>query len=340
VKLGVIARCEARGLGNQTWEVCRHLQPARVLLIDPGRDDRFDRCPERYADWDTTTAPWIGGRLDENTIRGWLDGLDVVYTAETPYDVRLPGWCEDAGVGLVLHANPEFVSPTAAKIRATWWSATPWRLQHLPAGTRVVPMPVPEAPYKAEPGARVRFLHTAGWPALEDRNGTEIVVEAAQRMTAECDVIIRGQHRSILGYHVPKGRPARLVVECGSVPDYWDLYRDADVLVMPRRFGGLCLPVIEAMAVGLPVVMSDCSPNEIWPGPRVTAHAFRTVATPAGRIPLHDTDPDELAATLDKIATAPGLAADLRQEAIEWAATHSWAALRDSWLEELQRACR
>src|SRR5690606_2134221 len=202
------------------------------LLIDVGRDDRFEKHPERFDRWDVTVAPWIGARLDESTVRRWLSGLDVVYTAETPYDARLSAWCELEGVGLVIHANPEFVGPKDARVPATWWSATPWRLQHLPAGTRVVPMPAPEAPYRATPTDRVRFLHTAGWPAVEDRNGTGLLVEAAKRMTAECDLIIRGQHRSILGYHLPKHHPVRLVIECGNVADYWDLYRGGDVLVM------------------------------------------------------------------------------------------------------------
>src|SRR5690606_1244806 len=94
VKLGVIARMEPRGLGNQTYEVCRHLDPERVLLIDVGRDDRFEKHPERFDRWDVTVAPWIGARLDESTVRRWLSGLDVVYTAETPYDARLSAWCE------------------------------------------------------------------------------------------------------------------------------------------------------------------------------------------------------------------------------------------------------
>jgi glycosyltransferase involved in cell wall biosynthesis len=338
MKLGVISRCEDRGLGNQSWEVCRHLDPDRVLLIDTGHDKRFTKHPERFDQWETTVAPWTGGRLDETAVRRWLKGLDVVYSAESPYDFRMGQWCASEEVGLALHANPEFVGPADAKVKATWWSATPWRLDHLPHGARVVPMPAAESSLTHEPGERFRLLHTAGWPAVEDRNGTGLLIEAARLMTAECDLIIRGQHRNILHHHLPRHHPVRLVVECGNVADYWDLYRDADALVMPRRYGGLCLPAHEAMASGLPVVMPDCSPNEIWPGPRVPAHTSASVAARAGRIPLHDVDPRALAATLDDLVTNPDLVAKYRQEAVEWAQTHSWDALLPLWLEELQRA--
>jgi glycosyltransferase involved in cell wall biosynthesis len=338
VKLGVLARPEPRGLGNQTYEVCRHLNPDRVLLIDTGHDKRFTKQPERFGRWDTTVAPWIGGRLDETTVRRWLRGLDVVYSAESPYDFRMGEWCAAEGVGLVLHANPEFVGPADAKVRATWWSATPWRLDHLPHGARVVPMPVPESLNTHEASARFRFLHTAGWPAVEDRNGTDRLMTAAHLMSAECDLIVRGQHRSILHHRLPRHHPVRLVIECGNVANYWDLYNGADVLVMPRRYGGLCLPVQEAMASGLPVVMTDCSPNESWPGPRVPADTSTTVATRAGRIPLYDADPHALAETLDNLATDPGFVAKLRQEATEWADANSWTSLQATWLQELQRA--
>lgn len=340
MKLGVIARSEARGLAHQTLDVCRNLHPDRVLLIDPGPDKRFTQHPERFAAWDVTTARWTAGRLDERVVRPWLQGLDVVYTAETPYDARLPQWAAEAGCGVVVHANPEFLNAQDAAAAVTWWAATPWRLDHLPARTRVVPMPVPAVPatrVDAEKSERlVRFLHVAGWPAVGDRNGTGIVAEAAQRMRSDAEVLIRGQHRDVTRY---RRLTPRLKVAAGNVADQWDLYRDADVLVMPRRFGGLCLPVLEALACGLPVVMPDYSPNEVWPGPRVPAVEGQAVATRAGLIPLYETDAVALAATLDELATNPEVLDKHRQEARDWAAANTWDALRPMWEDELARAC-
>lgn len=336
MRLGVIARGEDRGLGNQTYEACRHLEPDRVLLIDPGPDGRFTQHPERYTPWDTTTLRWGPGfTLDETAARRWLNGLDVVYTAETPYDDRLPRWAKDAGCVVVIHANPEQLSPErAAQLAdAAWWAPTPWRLAQLPAGTRVVPMPVAERHTEHEPVEHVRFLHVAGWPTVGDRNGTELVAEAAQHLTASSDLIIRGQHKQLRRYRHP-----RLTVESGNVPNYWDLYRNADVLVIPRRFGGLCLPVQEAMQAGLAVVMSDCAPNDTWPGPRVPAPATSHVHTAAGNLPLHSVDPRTLAELLDELAADPDRVTQLRTEATAWATRNTWAALRERWLAELEHA--
>lgn len=350
MRIGVLARAEAgRGLANQTWEACKHLDPERVLLVDPGRDGRFTQHPERYAEWDTTTARWNGGRLDESTCRRWLDGLDVVYSAETPYDLRLPQWAAEAGCGVVVQANPEFLGPADAKAAVTWWVATPWRLDRLPARTRVVPMPVPDAPYGVRMGGdpsdparellrmewgRLRFGHTAGWPAIADRNGTEAFAAASGMTTVGAEFVIRGQHQDVTRFRRPG-----LTVEAGCVDNHWDLYRGIDVLVMPRRFGGLCLPVLEALALGIPVVMPDVSPNEVWPGPRVPATSTATVGTRAGLLPLHDVDPRALAEAMDELAANPELVGKLRAEAAEWVAGNTWEALKPMWLEELARAC-
>lgn len=333
MRLGILARTEARGLGNQSHDVCLNLDPTKVLLIDPGPDKRFTQHPERYERWDTTTAQWCGGKLNPDVVRPWLQGLDVIYTAETTYDLRLPQWAAEAGVGVVVHANPEFLSPQDAKAAVTWWAATPWRLEHLPARTRVVPMPVPEV-QRAELNDRPRFLHVAGWPTVADRNGTGLVAEAAGLMSSGPEVVIRGQHSDITRFRRPNLR-----VEAGNVPDHWDLYRNADVLVMPRRFGGLCLPALEALALGMPVVMSDCSPNEVWPGPRIAVTQTQTVATRAGVIPLYDTDPHALAACLDELATNRVLYDKYRHEAADWAQANTWQALRPMWEDELARAC-
>lgn len=338
MRLGVLARTEARGLGNQSHDVCLNLDPTKVLLIDPGPDKRFEQCPQRYERWPTTTAQWRGGKLNPDVVRPWLQGLDVVYTAETPYDLRLPQWAAEAGVGVVVHANPEFLSPQDAKAAVTWWAATPWRLEHLPARTRVVPMPVPAVSLTSTDAAEserpVRFLHVAGWPAVADRNGTGVVAEAAALMRSGAVVTIRGQHKDVARFQRQNVR-----AQAGNVANHWDLYRDADVLVSPRRFGGLHLPALEALAAGLVVVMSDCSPNDVWPGPRIPCTSSQTVATRAGVIPLHDCDPHALAAGLDELATNPTLLDKYRQEAADWTQANTWDALRPMWEDELARAC-
>jgi len=91
------------------------------------------------------------------------------------------------------------------------------------------------------------------------------------------------------------------------------LYRAADVVVLPYRAEGFCLPALEAMACGVPVIHTAagptgefCPPDAGWPlrSRRVTFEA-RTYAGPtAGPACALEVDPDELARALRSAAAA------------------------------------
>jgi glycosyltransferase involved in cell wall biosynthesis len=128
------------------------------------------------------------------------------------------------------------------------------------------------------------------------------------------------------------------------------LYRAADVVVLPYRAEGFCLPALEAMACGVPVIHTAagptgefCPPDAGWAlsSQRVTFEA-RTYAGPtAGPACALEVDPDVLAAAL---RTAAGAGPDARAErgahARRAAERMSWAAaaeVADRRLVELAR---
>lgn len=335
MKLGIIARAEDRGLGIQTLEACRALNPTRVLLIEP-RPARWPLHTERYAQWDTTVLPW-GGELDEDRLCRWASGLDVIYTAETLYDWRLPQLCR---AGIVCHANPEMLaSRDADVIGVTWWSATPWRLDHLPEGARVVPMPVAADRFTPTTNTGpVRFLHVGGHAAMKDRNGTRVVADAAKRVNVPCEITITTQDPAAANVANPNPGVTTSYKRV-DVPNYWDLYTGHDVLLMPRRYGGLCLPVQEAMAAGLAVVMTDISPNEVWPGPKIRTTGSFHVSMAGGTVDVAEPDTSHLVSIINDLADRERLAPH-QAEALAWADTHSWEALAPIWLEELERVAR
>jgi len=126
------------------------------------------------------------------------------------------------------------------------------------------------------------------------------------------------------------------------------LYRAADVVVLPYRAEGFCLPALEAMACGVPVIHTAagptgefCPPDAGWP-----LHAHRaefqaqTYAGPtAGPACALEVDPDELATTLRAAATAGAASRAVRgaharraAERMSWDAAAAIAAQR---LQEL-----
>jgi glycosyltransferase involved in cell wall biosynthesis len=94
------------------------------------------------------------------------------------------------------------------------------------------------------------------------------------------------------------------------------LYRGADVVVLPYRGEGFCLPALEAMACGVPVIHTAagptgefCPPDAGWPLPsrRVEAEMVTYTGPTSGLACTLEVDPAQLAFALRAAATAtPG----------------------------------
>ena len=332
MRVGVVSPLTDRGLGIQTWEAARNLD-ASVLHVET-KDPSAPSHPERFPG--ATRVRWAQG-LDPRIVIPWLRTLDVVYAAETFYDRRLTKWARANNVTTVLHANPEFW--TGADTPDLLWTATPWRRDVMPHHTEVVPFPVATDRFTNEPifrryDDRCRWVHIAGKRALADRNGTDALMAALPLLREPALVTIYVQH----GEHpaLPVTPPHVSVCVAPGVPaNYWDLYNGQDALVLPRRYGGLCLPVQEACAAGLAVLMPDLVPNGVWPGPRVPAEFLRKVTMPCGRVPVYDVKADVLAAAMDELAD-PVRRAEVQGESLAWAEAHSWEALAPVWLAAME----
>jgi glycosyltransferase involved in cell wall biosynthesis len=268
-------------------------------------------------------------------------GLDVAVFYETAYDHRAYDIAHAAGCRTVLMAMPEFHRHATEDLPHpdVVWAPTTWRLDTLPVGTRVVPVPV--VPQVAEPpgrGGLLRVLHVAGHRTSGDRNGTIAFLRALRLL--RCNVAIRvvSQDRRLPNVQqLPRHMP--VTIEIGGVEDWHRLYDHADLLVMPRRYGGLCLPVQEALAAGLGVAMTDCEPNHTtWPVAPVSGTLGTTIRTPGGPVTLYDPDPASIAETIDRLAGNPADVDALKIRARTWAATHTWDILAPLYRAELERA--
>jgi len=336
--LGLVARADDRGLGHICWDFATHMDPERVLVVrEPGSERRgFRPHLDRYPGGTVVTC--VEGALPEEEVRAWLAGLAVVYGAETWYDRRFGGWAEDARVATVLHAMPEFYRAEMASTQV--WAPTPWRLDLLPPGAPVIPVPVaasPLAPRSTDPEGRLRFLHVAGHRAAGDRNGTQALSQVVKRLEPwSSSVRIEGQDRRLAP--VARRRGMDVQVRLGGRVDRWAMYDDADVLVMPRRYGGLCLPVQEAMAAGVAVVMTDWPPNDWWPTLRCEAEGGPSMMTPGGMVATCLPNLESLATTMRGLVRCPEAVADLQQQSLAWAAGHSWTVWRPMYEQHLAAA--
>jgi hypothetical protein len=350
VKLGLIARAEDRGLGNLTREFYAHMRPARTLVVRPtGADqaDLTDHSNEWYPDGGTTLrCGWDpGSGLDETTAREFLDGLDVVYSAETFYDWRFCEWAREMKVRTVCHMMPEYFRPGHFTAVDRWWTPTRWRLGHIPESVRVVPVPCPTARF---PNARfdvthtpLTWLHPAGARARKDRNGTMQLIRAIRHLREPHHIVIAAQE--LVGH---PDVPANVTIEVRdalTVENYWDVYDEIDAVILPRKYGGLCMPALEAMSAGCALVMTDVEPQRFeWPIVPIPVQrgSLELLRVYEHKIGLATAQPEDIAAVMDNLACGhPQLVMNARASALGWAHRNSWEYLGHQVTAELESVC-
>lgn len=295
-----MVRMDDRGLAHLTQEFARHMGPERVLAVDV-MNPRF---PIRPLDPDvigesevfdaTFVDGYLGGQVSE-----FLAGLTHVYTAETPYDPFFFERCRARGVATICHVMPEFDRFTGAEPKwrpSAVWLPTAWRAELVEHST-VVPVPAPVAPRPRLRSEAKVFGHVIGSGARPDRAGSLAVYDAIRRGPSDVEWILFAQDAD-------RGIPEQLHgcrnvrVRLGSVADRFELFDDIDVLVAPRRWGGLSLPVLEACASGVPVVMLDVDPMGEFAAARVQSRYSGQFDAPGGTIEMFEADRDALVATV------------------------------------------
>lgn len=342
MKIGLIARCEyARGIAIQSRNFYDHMPVERVLLVRKQAVDLdCEERPEWYPGATHVTYDHLKHTIPEDACKEWLEGLDVVFTVETTYDWRFADWARSLGVKTVIQGNPEFFRHDQSDLyRAhpdAWWWPTPWRVDRLPTG-RYVPVPMPDFEPIARTDGEVNFLHVVGKRAYADRNGTDIVINALRAIQEPCDFTIHGFGHEIRERDVRNtlsiNSPVRLHFEESGVEDRWDMYRDQSVLVLPRRYGGLCLPALEAAACGLAVSMPACSPNHVLAVDMYPARDDGYLNLACGRVPTADTGFYELGKHLTDLARSPGTVRSLQE--IQLKQAPRWSEYRQVYLDEL-----
>lgn len=320
MRWGLIVRSERdRGLGIQTKAMYDNLHPDKTLVVVNKRSG-FESHPEDYPG--ATVAEFHNGHgtwkfADEEIVRDWISGLDVVLSVETLYDWDLFG-----DVTTIVHGNPEFWVSSKTQPDVWWWP-TSWRTEHIPYGP-IVPVPVPDGPswldaHNAFDG-QLRVSHVAGSGAMEDRNGTLTVIDAKRRLPSIA-----------VSIYDQKNAP---------VSDRFEMYRDQHILLLPRRYGGLCLPALEAMASGLMVIMPDCSPNDDWPTYRVPCEPGKIVNMQTGPVQLHETYPRSIMDALRSIDSDRTTLHNYQNKSGEWAQRNTWPMLAGRYHRELDIASR
>lgn len=344
MKLGLVAFAENTGLGNQSKLFYDNLHPEKTLVLDRREHFGRDFRPEWYPG--ATFVPGLPTYVEIDT---FLGGLDVVLMFEiTPTDYLLQS-AREKDVKTLLMVNYEYCKYLTGRRPRPDLFLVPslWHFKDQPDPKRYAPVPI--TVFESDmPDCARNFLHIAGHPLARDpktgewpdRNGTRALLAALKHIKSSIVLTLRCQERGYLEsllQHVPVPDNVELVLDEHIAPDWRDNYKDQHVLIMPRRFGGLCLPVNEAIGFGMPVLMPDISPNNAWlpsdwmiPAQKV---AERHMAAPIG---VYDVDAKLLAAKIDQLASDSAFFGLCTAQAREVAHDYSWDLWRLKYVSLLQ----
>lgn len=329
--LSCLVRSDDGGLGALTWEFWRHMWPARTLVVmtnhrSRGRSD-ISRFMSHSFDQQTRFTP--GGPTSED-IDWLLTDAQVVYTAETWYSTALPQIAAARGVRTVLHAMPEMDGKEQADLTLI---PTEWRHETMPH-TVVLPVPIATDRFTTQPREQLTTLYHVASAAMCDRNGLDIVLATMAHVRSPIKLVIRAP-----------GQPGPTVigpVRIEWLPHHHGPYFEAwpegiDALIMPRRFGGLCLPVQEAWAQGIPALMTDLDPQRNWisPDALVPAYISELAHMKGGTIEVHDSDPRAWAQRIDDLAADPDRFQRLSDQARRLSDGLAWHTWTDRYQEIL-----
>jgi hypothetical protein len=307
MRLGIIARSDNTGLGNQTRELVNMLNPNKILLINSAPFNNNKQNPDWYKDYNVYSTK--NGMPTTKEIVWFLKDVDVVISCETFYHLDLVDLARQQGTKTILQYNYELFGNLTNpnwSLPDVLLSPSLWNIEIVKEKFGSVcdvihlPPPTNESLFNKAKENNLskdhnRILHIAGKKAAKDRNGTESIFEMVKHSKEDYELVIKSQ--TPLN---PNCKDSRVKIEIGNPASREDMYDGFDAMILPRRYAGLCLPMNEALMSALPVFMTNVSPNnkilpEDWLVESTKIGSFRTKSM----VDIYDIAPDKFANIVD-----------------------------------------
>jgi len=205
MRLGIIARSDNTGLGNQTRELVNMLNPDKILLINSAPFNKNKQHPEWYEGYNFYSTK--GGMPTTKEIIWFLKDVDVVISCETFYHLDLVDLARQQGTKTILQYNYELFGNLTNpnwSLPDVLLSPSLWNIdivkEKFGSACDVIHLPPPtnESLFNKAKDNNLskdhnRILHIAGKKAAKDRNGTETVLQMLKYSKANYELVITTQ---------------------------------------------------------------------------------------------------------------------------------------------------
>jgi len=327
--IAIIVRIDNRGLSRQTLSLANHLGITRRLAITglPGSpDDPSHLTPHTFE------IP--RSRMNDRAlVSKALDQVSSLVTCETFYSDEIIRQAKAKDIELILIPNREFLHPDEMEAAAKIIWPSDWMLpQRWQDRSQVLPFPVDRAEFPPATFEGIEYLvHSAGHGTQGDRHSTLATLEAARK--AQVKLAVHSVTKK--GLH---GSSAGVALVDGFLSHPRDIYSLGEALVIPRRWGGLSLPIQEAASLSMPLIMMSTdpyaihTPSDLWVAPASYAPIKGILATD---LSVATADTHDLARAMHTLVHDPLLASQASEMSDALAQSISWEALGEKWRQAL-----
>ena len=299
MKIGVIGYSNNSGLGNYISNFRKHIPFDSQFIIRHPEKGTFDvSIPNSLGSMEATEEQ-LAEYLAQHT-------PDIVIIIETPFNNDFYQLLHAAAVKIVYIPMIDCISVNIIKSFKPYISVV---INHTTFGHDVykdafgdkayhIPYPVDSEYYhpdKVNGKRKYDFTHSQGFGGAGFRKATDQIFLAfrqAQYTHPDIKMLINSQphcHNQLLR------KSTNVTIKVQDCLESIDLYRDSNVYVAPSRREGLGLPMLEAMACGLPVITTDAPPmNEWFDNDTLLVPVQHQEDLPYGDIPMATPNPFEL----------------------------------------------
>lgn len=262
-RYGLIGNCYNTGISHIASGFAEHLN-MKALLID---NKPFAKFPGRFKNSRLTK------NISPEDVKWLLSDIDLLFIIETPYDWRILPLAKASKIKIVFMPMIEWLNRSQAELRYVDLFLCPAKytinrlaetsLKNIPTLLLPCEVPIDTAKFEVrkQPEKIRTFLHNAGHGGIGGRNSTQELMQAIKLVKAPARFIMRSQ------FPIPnKVEDPRITYLEGNVENYWDLYNEGDVWIMPWKYGVGALGLQESLGAGMLPVITDMEPfNEFMP---------------------------------------------------------------------------
>jgi len=256
MKIGSIIFATQSGLGILAKDFYDNGIITDVLVVEHGKYDNMDWYKDSYVIKNHTVT-----NDDKNIIFDFVKNVDCLFLFETNFFPEILEAAKQYNKKIILMPMYESsIFPILADLYLcpSILDSDYYRYMYPDHHIDTITVPVnSNIKWKQRTTAR-KFIHNAGNGSFNDRNGTNIILEAMKYVKSPIELTIRSQtniENTI--------SDSRIKINTGTV-SYKNLWTDGDVFIFPERFNALSLPIQEAFSSGLLVMSGNRYPINTW----------------------------------------------------------------------------